>query len=65
MITQKISASYNTFELDKIRDSHRFKVICNPEFGLDDNTEARELALNSKLVGNHRFNWLQMNWDKA
>jgi hypothetical protein len=65
MITQKISASYNTFELDKIRDSHRFKVICNPEFSLDDNTEARELALNSKLVGNHRFNWLQMNWDKA
>jgi hypothetical protein len=62
MITQKISASYNTFELDKIRDSHKFKVICNPEFGLDDNTEARQLALNSTLIGNHRFNWLKMDW---
>ena len=64
MISQRISEKYNTYELDKIRDSHKFKVICNPEFSLDDNTEARELALNSNLVGNTRFNWLQMNFKK-
>lgn len=63
MISQKISARYNTFELDQIRDSHKFKVICNPEFSLEDNTEARELALKANLVGNHRFNWLQMNFE--
>jgi len=64
MISQKISATYNTFELDKIRDSHNFKVICNPEFSLDDNTEARDLALNSALIGKNRFNWLRMDWNK-
>ncbi|MBP3820882.1 hypothetical protein J6G99_04475 [bacterium] len=64
VISQKISERYNTFELDKISESHKFKVICNPEFSLEDNTEARELALNTNLVGNHRFNWLQMNFDK-
>lgn len=64
MISQKISESYNTFELDKIRDSHKFKIICNPEFSLSDNTEARDLALKSELVGKERFNWLLMNFDK-
>ena len=63
MISQRISEMYNTYELDKIRDSHKFRVICNPEFSLDDNTEARELALNSLLVGKKRFNWLLMNFD--
>ncbi len=64
MISQKISEAYNTFELDKIRDSHKFKVICKPEFSLSDNTEARDLALKSELVGKERFNWLLMNFDK-
>ena len=64
MISQRISEMYNTYELDKIRDSHKFRVICNPEFSLADNTEARELALNSKLVGQNRFNWLKMDFDK-
>jgi len=64
MISQKISEAYNSFELDKIRDSHKFKVICNPEFSLSDNTEARDLALKSELVGKERFNWLLMNFDK-
>ncbi len=62
MITRKISEAYNTYELDKISASHKFKVICDPVFGLSDNTEARELALKSDLVGKERFNWLLMNF---
>lgn len=64
MISLRISEMYNTYELDKIRDSHNFRVICNPEFSLDDNTEARELALESELIGNNRFNWLLMKFDE-
>lgn len=62
MITRKISEAYNTYELDKISESNKFKVICDPVFGLSDNTEARELALKSNLIGNQRFNWLLMNF---
>lgn len=64
MITQKVFARYNTHELDKISESNKFRVICNPEFSLSDNTEARGLAFDAKLAGNSRSNWLFLNFDK-
>ena len=64
MLQQKISSLYNTYELDKISSSNKFKVICNPEFSLSDNTEARGMAFDAQLVGNSRANWLLMNFDK-
>ncbi len=62
MISQKIYESYNTQELDQIKNHNKFRVICNPEFNLPDNTEARDLALNSEFIGNNRFNWLLMKF---
>ena len=62
MIARKIYESYNTQELDQIKNHNKFKVICNPEFNLPDNTEARNLALQSELVGENRYNWLLMKF---
>lgn len=62
LISDRLSSKYNTYELDKIKDSHNFKVYCNTKFSLDDNTEARELALNAKQIGSQRFNWARIDF---
>lgn len=61
MITQKVVETYNSHELDQMRDYYNFKVICNPEFALLDNTECRDLVLNAQPVGEHRYNWLALD----
>ena len=50
LVARKIK-TYNSHELDLIGQD--LKVICNPEFSMDDNTEARELAFKAVRIGKH------------
>lgn len=63
VIEQKMIENYNTRELDLIRDYHDFSVICDKAYKLEDNTECRDLILNSDFVGDNRYNWVELNFD--
>ena len=64
VIEQKIIENYNTRELDEIKRFHNFKVICDKSFKLEDNTECRDLIVKSDFVGNNRFNWIEVDFNK-
>ena len=64
VIEQKIIENYNTRELDEIKRFHGFHVICDDSYKLEDNTECRDLAVNSDFVGDNRFNWIEVNFNK-
>ena len=64
VIDQKMVENYNTRELDEIKRFHDFHVICDNSFKLEDNTECRDLIVNSDFVGNNRFNWIEVNFNK-
>lgn len=61
LVENKIKENYNTYEMEKIKDRHNFKVICNSDYALEDNTQSGELALNSRFVGKNRYNWLEID----
>lgn len=63
-ITDKIDESYNTFELGKAKGRYDFQVYCGKEFEADDNTAGNELLNKAKMVGNSRFNWLEVDMGK-
>lgn len=61
IIENKINETYNTYEIEKIKDRHNFRVICNSDFALNDNTEAKDIALNARFVGKNRYNWVEID----
>ena len=63
IIENKILENYNTHEMNRIKDKHNFKVICNSDYALEDNTEAKETALNARFIGQNRYNWIEIDLD--
>ncbi len=61
IVENKIIENYNTYEMGKLKDRHNFKVICNSDFVLEDNTEAKETALNARFIGKNRYNWVEID----
>lgn len=61
LVENKINENYNTYEMEKIKDRHNFKVFCNSDFALEDNTESKDMALNARFVGKNRYNWLEID----
>ena len=61
IVENKIIENYNTYDIEKLKDKHNFKVICNSDFALEDNTEAKDTALNAKFIGKNRYNWIEID----
>ena len=64
VIEDKIIENYNTRELDEIKRFYGFKVICDDRFKLEDNTECKDLIVNSEFAGNNRYNWIEVDFSK-
>ena len=64
VIDNKIIENYNTRELDKIKQYYGFEVICDDRFKLEDNTECKDLIVNSEFAGNNRYNWDEVDFNK-
>lgn len=64
-VLDKIEESYNTYELNKMKCKYDFQVYCSKDFSVEDNTAGAELAHDGKIIGNNRYNWLQIDLNKA
>ena len=64
VIEEKIIEDYNTRELDEIKRFYGFKVICDDRLKLEDNTECKDLIVNSEFAGNNRYNWIEVDFNK-
>lgn len=63
-VKSKIDESYNTFELGKAKCKYNFEVYCGPEFEISDNTAAHNLINTANTIGEGRYNWLELDFNK-
>lgn len=60
-ITQHLTQSFNSYELDKMQKTYHFQVMCDNRFFIDNNTECHELVHLAEFVNPERGNWLKLD----
>lgn len=63
-ITQHLSQSFNSYELDKMQQTYHFQVMCDDRFFIDNNTECGALVHEAEFVNPERGNWLRLDLRK-
>lgn len=60
-ITQNLIRYFNSYSLDKSHKIFDFRIFCDNNFHIENNTDCGNLIHKAEFTGAKRFNWLKIN----